>query len=105
MTDDTVIEQALARVADGRRVVLATVIKTWGWSPQPAGSQMAVDDTGATIGAVSGGCIEGAVVTQALRTLEDGEPRLLTFLIGDPLAWEAGLAGGGQIELLLEPIE
>lgn len=105
MSDDAVIEQALARLAAGRRVALATVIKTWTWAPRPLGSHMAVDDTGAVIGSVAGGCIEGAVVTQALHALEDGEPRLLSFLVSDPLAWEAGLAGGGQIELLVEPIE
>ncbi|WP_041785139.1 XdhC family protein [Rhodospirillum centenum] len=100
--------QVLAQAADwlesGRRVALATVIATWGSSPRPVGSQMAVDDTGAMAGSVSGGCIEGAVVHEAMATLRDGEPRLLQFGVTNERAWEVGLACGGQVQVYVEPV-
>lgn len=100
--------QVLAQAADwlegGRRVALATVIATWGSSPRPVGSQMAVDDTGAMAGSVSGGCIEGAVVHEAMAALQDGEPRLLQFGVTNEMAWEVGLACGGQVQVYVEPV-
>ncbi|MFC7331986.1 XdhC family protein [Rhodocista pekingensis] len=100
--------QVLAQAADwlesGRRVALATVIATWGSSPRPVGSQMAVNDTGAMAGSVSGGCIEGAVVHEAMAALQDGEPRLLQFGVTNEMAWEVGLACGGQVQVYVEPV-
>src|SRR5579884_2019386 len=75
-------------------VALATVIETWGSSPRPVGSQHVVDGDGAFVGSVSGGCIEGAVVEEALGAISDGEPRLLQFGITDDQAWSVGLACG-----------
>ena len=81
----------------GKKVAIATVVSTWGSSPRPVGSQLAVDDQGCFIGSVSGGCIESAVVDEAFAVLEDGRPRLLTFGITNEMAWEVGLACGGRI--------
>ena len=80
MTDtDNVLDQAANWLGDGKGVALATVIGTWGSSPRPVGSQLAVDDKGAFVGSVSGGCIEGAVVGEALASIGDGKVRILDF--------------------------
>jgi xanthine/CO dehydrogenase XdhC/CoxF family maturation factor len=92
-------------LAAGRKVAVATVVRTWGSAPRPVGSQMAVDGTGAMVGSVSGGCVEGAVVHEALKTIEDGEPRHLSFGITNERAWEVGLACGGRLDLYVEPVE
>ena len=89
----------------GREVALATVVRTWGSSPRPAGSQLAVDAEGAMAGSVSGGCIEGAVVLAAKETIADGKPRLLEFGVTDEQAWEVGLACGGTVEVYVERLE
>ena len=101
---DAILERAAAWAAAGRGVALATVVKTWGSSPRAVGSQLVVDDTGAFEGSVSGGCIEGAVVIEAQRAIEDGEPRLLDFGVSDEEAWEVGLACGGSIEVFVEKL-
>jgi xanthine/CO dehydrogenase XdhC/CoxF family maturation factor len=102
---EKVLEQAAEWKAAGKDVALATVVSTWGSSPRPVGSQLAIDGNGNFIGSVSGGCIEGAVVHEALTTLEDGEPRLLNFGVTDEMAWEVGLACGGKVEVFVERIE
>ena len=105
----TPVEDVLSTAGDwlqqGRKVALATVIETWGSSPRPVGSQLAVDGAGAFIGSVSGGCIEGAVVEEALAAIADGEPRLLEFGVTDDQAWEVGLACGGKVRLFVERLE
>jgi len=88
----------------GRRVALATVVRTWGSSPLPIGSQMVVDDAGTFAGSVSGGCVEGAVIAAAREILCDGQPRLLSFGVSDERAWEVGLSCGGQIAIFVEPV-
>ena len=88
----------------GKDVALATVVTTWGSSPRPVGSQLAVDQTGAMIGSVSGGCIEGAVVQEALAAIKDGKPRLLDFGISNEQAWEVGLACGGKVQVYVERV-
>lgn len=103
--DDDPLERAAAWLDEGRRVALATVIATWGSAPRPVGATMAVDDRGGFAGSVSGGCVEGAVVHEALKTLEDGEPRMLSFGVSDDRAWEVGLACGGKIRIYVEPID
>ncbi len=102
---DNVLETAGEWRAAGKGVALATVVATWGSSPRPAGSQLAVDETGAMVGSVSGGCIEGAVVAEALKIIGNGKPRLFDFGISDKQAWEVGLACGGKIEVFVESIE
>ena len=101
---DDILEQAAAWRAQGKGVAIATVVTTWGSSPRPVGSQLAVDESGAMIGSVSGGCIEGAVVTEALAAMADGKPRSLEFGVSNDEAWAVGLACGGQIRIYVEPV-
>ena len=106
MTDhDRVLETAQGWLDHGHQVALATVVKTWGSAPRPAGSQLAVRNDGTFVGSVSGGCVEGAVITEAQDTIADGKPRQLSFGVSNDQAWEAGLACGGRIEIYLERID
>jgi xanthine/CO dehydrogenase XdhC/CoxF family maturation factor len=89
----------------GKAVALATVVRTWGSSPRPVGSHLAVDEGGAFVGSVSGGCIEGAVITEARAVISDGKPRLLDFGVSDEQAWEVGLACGGRVQVYVERVE
>lgn len=100
--NDDVLEQAAEWMANGKKVALATVIGTWGSSPRPVGSQLAVDEDGAFVGSVSGGCIEGAVVGEALASIADGKPRVLDFGVTNEQAWEVGLACGGNIKIFVD---
>ncbi|KAA9009104.1 XdhC family protein [Histidinibacterium aquaticum] len=95
---------ALAWHRDGRKVALATVVETWGSAPRPVGSQLAIDGEGAMEGSVSGGCVEGAVVVEAMEALEDGKSRLLEYGVSDDEAFAVGLACGGRIRVLVEPV-
>lgn len=88
----------------GRRLALATVVETWGSAPRPVGSQLAIDEEAAMEGSVSGGCVEGAVVTEALEALEDGRARVLDYGVSDDEAFAVGLACGGRIRVLVEPL-
>jgi len=101
---DNVLEQTAAWREKGKGVALATVVTTWGSSPRPVGSQLAVDDSGKFVGSVSGGCIEGAVVEQALAAIKDGETRLLDFGVTNEQAWEVGLACGGKVQVFVERV-
>lgn len=101
---DQIPEAALAWHRQGKGAALATVVETWGSAPRQAGSQLAVSGAGEMVGSVSGGCVEGAVVTEALEALEDRQPRLLTFGVSDDTAFAAGLACGGTIRVLVEPV-
>lgn len=103
--EEDVLETALAWKQAGRKVAVATVTSTWGSSPRPAGSQLVVDDKGAMVGSVSGGCIEGAVVREALEVMQDGKPRLLDFGVTNEQAWEVGLACGGKLQVYVERVE
>ncbi|MPY69234.1 MAG: XdhC family protein [Alphaproteobacteria bacterium] len=103
--DDEVLAEAAKWRESGRKVALATVVKTWGSSPRPAGSQLAVDENGAFVGSVSGGCIEGAVVTEALEVMKTGAPKTLEYGITNELAWEVGLACGGQVRVFVEALD
>ncbi len=106
MSDTAEILEQVARWREqGKGVALATVVNTWGSSPRPLGSKLAVDSDGAFVGSVSGGCVEGAVVTEALETIRDGKPRLLDFGVSNEQAWEVGLACGGKIEIFVERVE
>lgn len=86
-------------------IALATVIETWGSAPRKVGAKMAVRPDGAMVGSVSGGCVEGAVVEAATKTLAHGRPQLLEFGVADETAWEVGLACGGQIKVWVEPLD
>ncbi|MEQ1865258.1 MAG: XdhC family protein [Micropepsaceae bacterium] len=102
---DKVLETAQTWLEGGHQVALATVIKTWGSAPRPAGSQLAVRKDGSFVGSVSGGCVEGAVIAEAIDTMTDGKPRKLSFGVSNDQAWEVGLACGGQIEIYVERID
>lgn len=99
------MEQATRWHDAGLGVALATVIQTWGSSPRPAGSQLAVNERGEFVGSVSGGCVEASVVDAALRAIDDGAARLLRYGVENETAWEVGLACGGRIEIYLERLE
>ncbi|MCB2132491.1 MAG: XdhC/CoxI family protein, partial [Rhodobacteraceae bacterium] len=88
----------------GQGAALATVIETWGSAPRPVGSQLVVSGLGEMMGSVSGGCVEGAVVEEAMAALADGQPRVLTFGVSDDEAFAVGLACGGRISVLVEPV-
>ena len=102
--DSTILDQAARWLDEGRTVALATVIETWGSAPQPVGSQLAVDADGNFTGSVSGGCVEGAVITEALEVMASGRPKVLAFGVADETAWEVGLACGGKIRIYVEPL-
>lgn len=104
MDHDRIIETALDWHAAGRGAALATVVQTWGSAPRQPGSQLAISGTGEMAGSVSGGCVEGAVVAEAMDALADGQPRLLTYGVSDEDAFAVGLACGGTIRILLEPL-
>lgn len=97
-------EAALRFVEAGRGAAIATVMETWGSAPRPAGSQLAVSGDGALVGSVSGGCVEAAVAAEAEAALADGRPRLLEYGVADEDAFAVGLACGGTIRILLEPV-
>ena len=103
-SDHTILQQAADWVAQGRKVAIATVVDTWGSAPQPVGSQLVIDSEGNFIGSVSGGCVEGAVVTEAIDVIASGKPKLLNFGVADETAWEVGLACGGKIGVYVEPL-
>lgn len=99
-----ILLEANAWLNEGRKVALATVIETWGSAPQPVGSQLVIDSEGNFEGSVSGGCVEGAVVSEALEVIGTGHAKVLTFGVADETAWEVGLACGGKIRVFVEPL-
>ncbi|MES2712800.1 MAG: XdhC family protein [Pseudomonadota bacterium] len=103
MTEDILAVAGEWRDA-GEQVAIATVVETWGSSPRPAGSQLAVTMTGKLAGSVSGGCIEGAVADAAKDAMRSGTPTLLDFGISDERAWEVGLSCGGKLKVFVEPV-
>ena len=88
-----------------RRIALATVISTWGSSPRPVGGQMGIDENGEIIGSVSGGCIEGAVISEGIKSINDGKSRIEDYGISNEVAWEVGLACGGELKILIQPLD
>ena len=89
---------------DGKGVAVATVVETWGSAPRPVGSHLVIDEDGLFEGSVSGGCVEGAVVAEALDVIADGRPRMLEFGVADETAWQVGLSCGGTIRVYVEPL-
>ena len=90
--------------SEGREIALATVIETWGSAPRPVGSHLVIDQEGNFEGSVSGGCVEGAVVFEAVEAIETGQPKVLEFGVADETAWEVGLSCGGKIRVFVEPV-
>ncbi len=99
---EDVMGAATTWLGAGERVAVATVVETWGSSPRPAGSQMAVSEQGRIAGSVSGGCIEGAVADAAKAVMASGTPQLLSFGVTNERAWEVGLACGGKVSVFVE---
>jgi xanthine/CO dehydrogenase XdhC/CoxF family maturation factor len=104
-TNDDILKAAEDWRKDGREVALATVVETWGSAPRPVGSNLVIDAEGNFLGSVSGGCVEGAVVTEALDVIESGKPRMLEFGVADETAWKVGLSCGGKIRVFVEKVE
>lgn len=88
----------------GKSTALATVVQTWGSSPRPVGSHLAINEEGDFAGSVSGGCIEGAVIEAALGVIQSGEPERLKFGVTNDMAWEVGLACGGTVHVFVEKV-
>jgi len=88
----------------GRKVAVAIVIETWGSAPRAVGSWLVINEDATMAGSVSGGCVEGAVITQALEAMEDGKPRLLDYGVSDDEAFAVGLACGGRIRVLVDVV-
>ncbi|WP_101067868.1 XdhC family protein [Roseovarius salinarum] len=101
---DDIPETALAWHRDGKGAALATVVETWGSAPRRVGSQLAISGEAEIAGSVSGGCVEGSVVAEALDAIEDGRPMMLEYGVSDDDAFAVGLACGGTIRVLVEPV-
>ena len=104
MPTDHPLATAEAWMRDGREVAVATVIDTWGSAPRPRGSHLVIDADGNFEGSVSGGCVEGEVISEALGVIETGEPRMLEFGVADETAWRVGLSCGGRIRVRVERV-
>ncbi|MGQ3354291.1 MAG: XdhC family protein [Phreatobacter sp.] len=103
-TDDDILGQAEAWANSGKGVAVATVVETWGSAPRPVGSHLVIDEDGSFLGSVSGGCVEGEVVTEALDVIGSGKAKLLEFGVADETAWRAGLSCGGRISVYVEKV-
>jgi xanthine/CO dehydrogenase XdhC/CoxF family maturation factor len=90
---------------EGREVAIATVVETWGSAPRPVGSHLVIDSEGNFQGSVSGGCVEGAVLTEAMDIIESGKPKMLEFGVADETAWRVGLSCGGRIKVYVERLD
>ena len=103
-TEDDILVAAQDWREAGRDVAVATVVETWGSAPRPVGSHLVIDGDGNFLGSVSGGCVEGAVVTEALDVIAVGAPRMLEFGVADETAWNVGLSCGGTIRVFVEKV-
>jgi xanthine/CO dehydrogenase XdhC/CoxF family maturation factor len=104
-TETDILREAETWRRAGKGVALATVVETWGSAPRPVGSHLVIDEEGNFLGSVSGGCVEGAVITEAIDVIEDGRPRMLEFGVADETAWRVGLSCGGRIRVYVERVE
>ena len=105
MANGDVFGQGFVWLESGRGAALATVVSTWGSSPRPVGSHLCVRDDGAMVGSVSGGCVEAAVVNEALEILKGAETAVFDYGVSDEMAWEVGLACGGEIRVLVRRLD
>lgn len=103
-TDEDILRTAETWARAGKGVALATVVQTWGSAPRPVGSHLVIDREGNFLGSVSGGCVEGAVVEEALDVIETGRAKRLEFGVADETAWRVGLSCGGKIAVYVEPV-
>ena len=103
--DEDILQAAEDWRKAGKGVALATVVETWGSAPRPVGSNLVIDQEGNFLGSVSGGCVEGAVVTEALDVIDSGKPKMLEFGVADDMAWKVGLSCGGTIRVYVEKVD
>ena len=104
--DEKIMEEAKDWLNAERKVILATVVQTWGSSPRPIGSRMIINDKEDFSGSVSGGCVESAVVRESVELLKSNKPfKKIEFKVSNQSAWDVGLACGGEIEIFLEQID
>src|SRR3979411_3257400 len=103
--DEDILQAAEDWRKAGKGVALATVVETWGSAPRPVGSNLVIDQEGNFLGSVSGGCVEGAVVTEALDVIARGQPQTREFGVADETAWKVGLSCGGTIRVYVEKVE
>ena len=101
---DEILHKASIWRDKNKSVALATVVSTWGSSPRPVCSQMAISEDLDILGSVSGGCIEGSVISEAQEIMKTGVPKLLRFGVSNSDAWEVGLTCGGKVEVFIEKI-
>ena len=102
--DEDILKTAEEWRKSGRDVAVATVVETWGSAPRPVGSNLVIDSEGNFLGSVSGGCVEGAVVAEAMDVIDNGKPKLLEFGVADETAWKVGLSCGGTIRVYVEKV-
>lgn len=102
--DVDILKTAENWVAEGRRVALATVVDTWGSAPRPTGSHLVIDAEGNFAGSVSGGCVEGEVISEAMDVIQSGTPKTLEFGVADETAWRVGLSCGGKIRIFVDQV-
>ncbi len=101
---DNLLQVAAQWHEKGIGAAIATVVETWGSAPRRVGAQLIVSGDGHMEGSVSGGCVEGAVVLEAIASLEDGKTRVLEYGVSDDEAFAVGLACGGKMRILVEPV-
>ena len=104
-SDADILASAQRWREQGKGVAIATVVETWGSAPRPTGSNLVIDEDGNFLGSVSGGCVEGAVVTEALDVIQQGKPVMLEFGVADETAWRVGLSCGGTIRVYVEKLD
>lgn len=104
LSEDDILQTAEAWSGEGRKVALATVVETWGSAPRPVGSHLVIDGEGNFEGSVSGGCVEGAVIGEAIDVIESGKSKMLEFGVADETAWRVGLSCGGKIKVYVEQV-
>src|SRR6266851_2900515 len=104
-TDEDILAKAEEWKKAGKGVAVATVVSTWGSAPRPVGSHLVIDEDGNFLGSVSGGCVEGAVVTEAMEVIETAKPKMLEFGVADETAWRVGLSCGGTINVYIEKVD
>ena len=104
-TDTDILQAAEDWRKQGRAVALATVVETWGSAPVRSAPTLSSTRTATSSARCSGGCVEGAVVTEALDVIDSGKPKVLEFGVADETAWKVGLSCGGTIRVLVEKVE
>tara|TARA_B100000676_G_scaffold35876_1_gene33849 strand:- start:602 stop:931 length:330 start_codon:yes stop_codon:yes gene_type:complete len=103
--DEKILDEAYDWIKTDQKVVLATVIQTWGSSPRQIGSRMIINQNGDFSGSVSGGCVETSVVRESINLLKENKQcKKIEFKVSNESAWEIGLACGGEITIFLEQI-